>query len=110
MSWTDVGALSDIPLRGARMVKTAKGCVAIFRTGEEELFATSNSCAHKQGPLAEGIVHGRMVTCPLHSWTYSLETGEAQGADEGIIATYPVRIEAGRVLLDVSALAQKAAA
>ncbi|QQN74283.1 nitrite reductase small subunit NirD [Croceicoccus sp. YJ47] len=110
MSWTDVGALSDIPLRGARMVKTAKGCVAIFRTGEEELFATSNSCAHRQGPLAEGIVHGRMVTCPLHSWTYSLETGEAQGADEGIIATYPVRIEAGRVLLDVSALAQKAAA
>ena len=110
MTWTDIGAVADIPLRGARMVKTAKGCVAIFRTGEEELFATSNSCAHKQGPLAEGIVHGRMVTCPLHSWTYSLETGEAQGADEGTIATYPVKIEDGRVLLDVSALAEKAAA
>ncbi|WP_239806881.1 nitrite reductase small subunit NirD [Croceicoccus hydrothermalis] len=110
MNWTDVGALSDIPLRGARMVKTAKGCVAIFRTDEEELFATSNSCAHKQGPLAEGIVHGRKVTCPLHSWTYSLETGEAQGADAGSIATYPVRTEAGRVLLDVSTLAQKAPA
>ncbi|KZX52695.1 MAG: nitrite reductase (NADH) small subunit [Afipia broomeae] len=110
MTWTDIGAVADIPLRGARRVKTAKGCIALFRTGEEEVFATSNTCAHKQGPLAEGIVHGRKVTCPLHSWTYSLETGEAQGADEGTIATYPVKIEAGRVLLDVSALAEKAAA
>ena len=110
MSWTDVGALADIPLRGARRVKTAKGCIAIFRTGEAEVFATSNTCAHKQGPLAEGIVHGRKVTCPLHSWTYSLETGEAQGADKGTIATYPVKIEAGRVLLDTSTLAQVAAA
>ena len=110
MTWTDVGALCEIPLRGARRVKTAKGCIAVFRTGEEEVFATSNTCAHKQGPLAEGIVHGRKVTCPLHSWTYSLETGEAQGADEGAVATYPVKIEAGRVLLDVSALAEKAAA
>ena len=110
MTWTDIGAVSDIPLRGARSVKTAKGCIAVFRTGEEEVFATSNTCAHKQGPLAEGIVHGRKITCPLHSWTYSLETGEAQGADEGTIATYPVKIEAGRVLLDTSTLAQVAAA
>ena len=110
MSWTDVGALADIPLRGARRVKTAKGCIAIFRTGEAEVFATSNTCAHKQGPLAEGIVHGRKVTCPLHSWTYSLETGEALGADKGTIATYPVRIDGDRVLLDTSALAQAAAA
>lgn len=109
MTWTDVGALTDIPLRGARMVKTGNGCVAIFRTGEEELFATSNACPHKGGPLAEGIVHGRKVTCPLHSWTYSLETGEAQGADEGSIATYPVRHEKGRVLLDLGSLAAKAA-
>jgi nitrite reductase (NADH) small subunit len=110
MTWTDVGALSDIPLRGARTVKTANGCVAIFRTGEEELFATSATCAHKRGPLAEGMVHGRKVTCPLHSWTYSLETGEAQGADKGSIATYPVKYEEGRVLLKLGTLAEQAAA
>lgn len=109
MNWTDVGALEDIPLRGARTVKTAAGCVAIFRTAPDEVFATTNTCAHKNGPLAEGIVHGRKVTCPLHSWVWSLETGEAQGADEGRIATYPVRVEDGRVLLDTAAVAAKSA-
>ena len=110
MSWTDIGALTDIPLRGARIVKTPAGCIAVFRTDEAEVFATSNKCAHKGGPLAEGIVHGKQVTCPLHNWVYSLETGEAQGADEGSIATYPVKIEDGRLLLDTDAVTARNAA
>lgn len=109
MNWIDVGSLDDIPLRGARIVRTNTGCVALFRTDTKEVFATSNTCAHKQGPLAEGIVHGRQVTCPLHNWVYSLETGEAQGTDEGRIATYSVRLKGGRVLLDGDALQERSA-
>ena len=109
MSWVDIGTLNDIPLRGSRIVKSPAGCIAIFRTAENEVFATSNTCAHKQGPLSEGIVHDRKVTCPLHNWVFSLETGEAQGADEGQIATYPVKIEGGRLLLDIDAVVAKVA-
>lgn len=107
--WIDIGALDDIPQRGARKVKTALGCVAVFRTGADEVFALSNACPHKAGPLAEGIVHGRAVTCPLHNWIISLETGAAQG-EEGSVPTYPVRIEAGRVLLDARDLKGRSAA
>lgn len=110
MNWIDVGHIDDIPLRGARLVKTPAGCVALFRTGPEEVFATSDRCPHKGGPLSEGIVHGRQVTCPLHNWVFSLETGEAQGADVGQIATYALRIEAGRLLLDAEALRDRSAA
>ena len=110
MSWIDIGPIDDIPLRGARRVKTAQGCVAVFRTDADEVFATSATCAHRGGPLDEGIVHGRSVTCPLHNWVYSLETGKAQGADEGTISTYPARVENGRVLLDGTALTQASAA
>ncbi len=109
MSWIDIGTLNDIPLRGSRIVKTAAGCIAIFRTAEAEVFATSNTCAHKQGPLSEGIVHDRKVTCPLHNWIFSLETGEAQGADQGQIATYPVKIRDGRLLLDIDSVNASAA-
>ena len=110
MSWIDIGAITDIPLRGARIVKTELGCVAVFRTDDNEVFATSDRCPHKGGPLSEGIVHGRKVTCPLHNWVFSLETGEAQVADDGQIATYPTRILDGRVMLDGTHLATEAAA
>jgi nitrite reductase (NADH) small subunit len=109
-AWVDVGALTDIPLRGARVVKTAAGCVAVFRTAENEAHALEDRCPHKGGPLSQGIVHGTSVTCPLHNWVISLETGEAQGADTGTVMTVPLRIESGRLLLDFAALKQRNAA
>lgn len=110
MSWIDIGPIQEVPLRGARMVKTALGCIAIFRTAEAEVFAASNTCPHKGGPLSEGIVHGTSVTCPLHNWVFDLNTGEAQGADDGRIATYPVRIDGDRILLDATELTKRSAA
>ena len=109
MSWIDVGAIDDIPLRGARKVKTEEGCIAVFRTAPDEVFATANICPHAGGPLNEGIVHGRKVTCPLHNWVFDLETGLAMGADEGQIATFPARVTNGRVEIDGAFLASQAA-
>ena len=110
MNWLDIGALDDIPRQGARVVKTAAGCVAVFRTAADAVFAVDDRCPHKDGPLSEGIVHGNAVTCPLHAWVFSLETGQAQGADAGAIATYPARVEAGRILLDASRLVRRVVA
>ena len=107
--WIDVGALEAIAPRGARVIKTAFGCVAVFRTAEDQVFALDNACPHKGGPLAEGIVHGNAVTCPLHNWVFSLETGQAQGADEGQVATYPARVDQGRILIEASFLQMRAA-
>jgi NAD(P)H-dependent nitrite reductase small subunit len=77
----------DIPLRGARCVKTPQGKIAVFRTAENEVFAIEDQCPHKGGPLSQGIVHGKAVTCPLHNWVLSLETGKALGADQGEVRT-----------------------
>ncbi|NUB45719.1 nitrite reductase small subunit NirD [Fertoebacter nigrum] len=110
MNWLDIGALADIPAQGARVVKTAHGCVAVFRTADDRVFAMDDRCPHKGGPLSEGIVHGTQVTCPLHNWVFDLTTGLAQGADAGGVATHPARVEGGRILLDAALLARRAAA
>jgi nitrite reductase (NADH) small subunit len=109
-TWIDIGPLADIPLRGARVVKSAAGCIAVFRVAENEAFAIDDACPHKAGPLSQGIVHGRAVTCPLHNWVISLETGAAQGADSGKVRTYPLKIENGRILLDRRSLVASKAA
>jgi nitrite reductase (NADH) small subunit len=99
--WIDIGRLEDVPLRGSRVVRTEAGCIAVFRTGENEAFAIDDACPHKRGPLSQGIVHGRAVTCPLHNWVIGLEDGKAQGADEGRVRTFPLKIEGGRLLIDL---------
>jgi len=107
--WVDVGALDEVPRRGARVVKTPLGCIAVFRTADDEVFALDDRCPHKGGPLSQGIVHDRSVTCPLHNWVIDLATGKAKGADEGRVATVPLRCEGGRLLLDLALMASRAA-
>jgi nitrite reductase (NADH) small subunit len=99
MNWIAIGTIDDIPLRGARCVKTPLGRIAVFRTAENQVFAIEDRCPHKGGPLSQGIVHGTSVTCPLHNWVISLETGQALGADEGGVRTIELRVEAGTILL-----------
>ncbi|XDB00384.1 nitrite reductase small subunit NirD (plasmid) [Sulfitobacter sp. LCG007] len=108
--WIDIGPLDAIAPRGARVLRTEIGCIAVFRTAEDEVFAIDNTCPHKGGPLAEGIVHGHSVTCPLHNWVFDLRTGLAQGADSGSVATYPVRVHEGRLLADPARLVKRDAA
>lgn len=98
-TWVDIGHIDDIPRRGARVVKTPRGDVAVFRTGDDAVFALDDRCPHMGGPLSQGIVQGNSVVCPLHNWNIGLDSGEAQGADHGCTRTIPVRLVDGRVHL-----------
>ena len=102
--WIELCKLDDIPVRGSRVVRTEQGCIALFRTAEAEVYALDDKCPHKAGPLSQGIVHGRFVTCPLHNWVISLATGKAQGADEGQVRTLPVQVANGIVSIGAEAV------
>ncbi|MGH6762376.1 MAG: nitrite reductase small subunit NirD [Phyllobacterium sp.] len=101
-NWITVGTINDIPLRGARCVKHGSMTIAIFRTADHRVFALEDKCPHRNGPLSQGIVHDGCVTCPLHNWVISLETGEAQGADSGSTLSFPVKLDGERVLLGLA--------
>jgi nitrite reductase (NADH) small subunit len=97
--WMRVCAFEDIPVLGARVVRTAHDDISVFRNDTDEVFALLDKCPHKGGPLSQGIVHGRSVTCPLHNWKIDLANGEALSPDSGCARSFPVKIEGGAVLL-----------
>lgn len=100
-NWIAVCTVNDIPVRGARCLPVKDKTIAIFRTARDEIFALEDKCPHKNGFLSQGIVHDGCVTCPLHNWVISLKSGEAQGADEGKVETFPIRIENNDVLINL---------
>lgn len=100
--WVLIGTIDDIPRQGSRRVNNGAMRIAVFRTVDDRVFALEDKCPHKNGPLSEGIVHDGCVTCPLHNWVISLETGEAQGADDGRTLAFPVRIEGRNVYLNLT--------
>jgi nitrite reductase (NADH) small subunit len=100
--WIEVGAVTDFPRRGARIVRALAGEIAVFRTEADGFFVLGNRCPHRGGPLGEGIVSGTSVACPLHSMVIDLATGRAVAPDEGCVPVFAVRIENGRVLLGLA--------
>jgi nitrite reductase (NADH) small subunit len=101
-AWVEIGRIDDIPARGARTVRTSGPPIAVFRTGEDEVFALVDRCPHRGGPLSEGIVSGRSVACPLHNWVIDLDSGQARAPDTGCAPSIPVRLVDRRVFLPAS--------
>ncbi len=97
--WREIGRVEESPRLGARVVRLKGRAIAVFRTADDEIFAVDDRCPHKQGPLSQGIVCGRRVTCPLHNWVIGLADGKAVPPDEGSVAHYPVEVEAGVIRL-----------
>ena len=100
-NWIKIGSLNDIPVLGSRVVKTAAGNIAVFRTGDDEVFALDDRCPHKGGPLSQGIVHNKRVTCPLHNFVIDLKSGVAIAPDEGCTRAHPAKVEYDTVWLYV---------
>lgn len=106
MTWYRVGRVDDIPRLGSRVIETPIGNVAVFRTATGEVFALDDRCPHRGGPLSQGIVHGRQVTCPLHGWKVHLDTGRAVAPDEGCTASRPVEVRDGHIYISLTCAAR----
>lgn len=93
-----VARLDEIPLGGAKVIENHEKPIALFRT-QEGFFAVNHVCPHRGGPLGEGTVCGRFVTCPWHGWSFDVQTGLSAREGGHTIGTYEVRIDGNNVLV-----------
>ncbi len=99
--WKRICRVDDIAVLGSRRVaRPGSVDVAIFRNGQDRVFALLDRCPHRGGPLSQGIVFGESVACPLHNWTIGLEDGCAKAPDVGCTTKFAVQVVDGDVFLD----------
>jgi nitrite reductase (NADH) small subunit len=104
MTEIDLGPLATIPPGEGRTVDALGQKIAVFHTRGGSVYAVQAECPHRKGPLADGLVGGTTLICPLHAWKFDLKTGDALFGDCGI-KTYAVRVnDAGRILLTLEQL------
>ena len=99
-----LGALSAIPLGEGRAFAVGKRRIAVFHTREGQVLAVQADCPHRGGPLADGLVGGNTLVCPLHSWKFDLKSGKAESGDCSL-ETYAARLNrAGQIVVEVRGL------
>ena len=101
--WIRIAYCEDMPLREGREVMIGDRAIAVFNLGDRFL-AVENRCPHRGGPLADGIVSGGSVVCPLHGWKVDLQHGNVQRPAEtpACVKTFRTRVEAGTLLLEIT--------
>jgi nitrite reductase (NADH) small subunit len=103
MSWIKITKAVNIPEREGRTLEIGSRSIALFNLGKR-FVAVENRCPHGGGPLADGIVGGTTVTCPLHNWRVCLDSGQVVkpcSYREYRIKTFDVKVEDGTILLSL---------
>jgi len=69
---------------------------------EGSIYAVDNRCPHRGGPMADGPVSGATITCPLHSWSFDMRSGEAVGRPGATIACFSISKDpSGKIAIEI---------
>lgn len=98
---TEVCSLGQIPVGEGRAFAVDGESVAVFHLRDGSVRALQAVCPHRGGPLADGLLDGTVVVCPLHNYTYDLLTGKETANGGATVCVYAVTVaDDGTVLVD----------
>jgi nitrite reductase/ring-hydroxylating ferredoxin subunit len=100
MAYIKLARLDELP-EGALLEIVQGDDVYALSNVSGEVRAITGVCPHHGGPLGQGALEGSIVTCPWHAWQFDTAAGACVFDDTLRIPTYPVRIEAGDILVDL---------
>lgn len=91
----------ELPVGLGRAFEVGGVPLAVFRARTGEVYAVANACPHKGGPLADGMLIGSQVVCPLHAYRYHGTTGECDQAGACDVEAFPAEVRDGTVFVAV---------
>jgi nitrite reductase/ring-hydroxylating ferredoxin subunit len=101
MPLVDVGRAADLPPGEVREVFVGGRPYAICNL-DGVTYALDGVCIHHGGPLGQGRLAGANLVCPYHFWEFDCRTGEYDRDPTLRVPTFPVRIEDGKIFLEVA--------
>ena len=100
-NWVDALSTDELPSDDVKGLAVAGRDIAIYTVGEV-VYATDNLCTHGHARLCDGFLDGHEIECPLHQGKFDVRTGQPTCAPvTEALRRYPVRIDGGRVFLQI---------
>ncbi len=100
--WVDACAADDIEAEDVIRFDHGERTFAIYRSPDDAYYATDGYCTHEKAHLADGLVMDHIIECPKHNGQFDYRTGAPKRVPVcEALRTYPVKVEAGRVLIRI---------
>jgi nitrite reductase (NADH) small subunit len=101
MPFVRAAKTSDLPAGAIHEVQVEDKTVALANVAGK-FFAINNTCLHRGGPLGQGALQGKIVTCPWHGWEYDVTTGKLLQNPSMGVACYPIEVRGDEVFVDIA--------
>jgi nitrite reductase (NADH) small subunit len=92
--------IDEVPAGTVRELQVEGREIALANVGGH-FYAINNTCLHEGGPLGEGSLEGKIITCPWHLWEYDVTTGKLLENPNVGVACYPTEVRGQEVFVDV---------
>ena len=98
--WHKVAKVSDVPEDTGQAVDLSGKSIALFNS-KGKFYAMDNHCPHRGGPLADGYLEGKTVTCPWHAWQFDITNGACDTMEGAKQTCYATKIENDEVWVEL---------
>ena len=99
--FVEVMRLEELPPGKGTTVTVGGKDVALFNV-DGTIYAMEDSCLHQGLSLGTSKLEGKVVTCRGHGWRYDVTTGCTLHVKDYGVATYPVKLVEGKIMISVS--------
>ena len=100
MPFVTAAKLKDVKEGEGKTVSVKGQDIALFNV-QGKLYAVENTCAHRGGPLGEGMVDGEVVTCPWHGWKYNVKTGKSPVNASVSVKSFKTKVVGDEIQIEV---------
>ncbi len=90
---------ADVKPGRGHSIYIGKKRIAVY-FAEGQYYALDDECLHRGAPLSEGVQDGHSITCPLHDWTYHIQTGALLDRTGFALRTYPVTVQGDEIRIE----------
>jgi nitrite reductase/ring-hydroxylating ferredoxin subunit len=99
MAFVRAAKTDEIPAGTIREFQLDGTTIALANVGGK-FYAINNTCLHRGGPLGQGVLADKVVTCPWHGWEYDVTTGKITQNPSVGVDCYPVEVRGPDIFVD----------
>lgn len=100
MGFVRTAKIGELPAGTVREFQIEGKAVALANVAGK-IYAINNTCLHRGGPLGQGTLEGKVVTCPWHGWQYDVLNGKALENPEAGVDCYGTEIRGEDIFVDL---------
>ena len=100
MAFVRTVKVGEVPPGKIRELHVEGKALAVANVGGK-IYAVNNTCLHRGGPLGQGALEGKVVTCPWHGWQFDVTNGKVVQNPAAGVDCYPTEVRGEDIFVDI---------